>query len=75
MTCEFLYQWILPFKYRLFELFVSILDLVIQKARKDGHFDSGTVDIRANTIELQGTLKVILLQLLSLALHNFFFNY
>ncbi|CAK9187052.1 unnamed protein product [Ilex paraguariensis] len=44
---------------RLFELFVSILDLLIQKARIEGHFDSGIVDIRANTIELQGTPKAV----------------
>lgn len=44
--------------YRLFELFVSILDLVVQNARLEGHLDSGIVDIRANLIELQGTPKV-----------------
>lgn len=46
-------------KYRLFELFVSILDLLVQNARTEGHFDSGIVDMKANVIELQGTPKVI----------------
>lgn len=53
-------------KYRLFELFVSIFDLVIRKARLEGHFDSGIVKMRANTIELRGTPKVMLLLLLVL---------
>ncbi|KAI6691687.1 hypothetical protein NL676_028515 [Syzygium grande] len=44
---------------RLFELFVSILDLVIQNARIEGHLDSGIVDMKANTIELQGTPKTV----------------
>ncbi|XP_051128829.1 protein FORGETTER 1 isoform X2 [Andrographis paniculata] len=44
---------------RLFELFVSILDLLVQNARKEGHVDSGIVDIRANKIELQGTPKTV----------------
>lgn len=44
--------------YRLFELFVSILDLLIQNARIEGNLDSGIVDMKANIIELQGTPKV-----------------
>ncbi|XP_031383242.1 protein FORGETTER 1 isoform X1 [Punica granatum] len=44
---------------RLFELFVSILDLTVQNARIEGHLDSGIVDIRANLIELQGTPKTV----------------
>uniref|UniRef100_A0A7N0RBP2 PHD-type domain-containing protein n=1 Tax=Kalanchoe fedtschenkoi TaxID=63787 RepID=A0A7N0RBP2_KALFE len=44
---------------RLFELFVSILDLFIQNARSEGHIDSGIVDIKANVIELQGTPKTV----------------
>lgn len=59
----------LAFKYRLFELFVSIFDLVIQKARLEGYFDSGIVKMRANTIELRGNPKVILLLLLLLHSH------
>ncbi|KAK9269142.1 hypothetical protein L1049_000911 [Liquidambar formosana] len=44
---------------RLFELFVSILDLLVQNARTEGHFDSGIVDMKANIIELQGTPKTV----------------
>ncbi|KAI3414926.1 PHD-type domain-containing protein [Psidium guajava] len=44
---------------RLFELFVGILNLVIQNARSEGHLDSGIVDLKANTIELQGTPKTV----------------
>uniref|UniRef100_A0A5B6Z3P0 Uncharacterized protein n=1 Tax=Davidia involucrata TaxID=16924 RepID=A0A5B6Z3P0_DAVIN len=44
---------------RLFELFVSILDLLIQNAHIEGHFDSGIVDMKANIIELQGTPKTV----------------
>ncbi|PSS06282.1 Protein strawberry notch like [Actinidia chinensis var. chinensis] len=44
---------------RLFELFVSILELLIQNARTEGHFDSGIVDMKANIIELQGTPKTV----------------
>lgn len=44
--------------YRIFELFVSILDLLVQKARVEGNLDSGIVDMRANVIELRGSPKV-----------------
>ncbi|XP_057486373.1 protein FORGETTER 1-like isoform X2 [Actinidia eriantha] len=44
---------------RLFELFVSILELLIQNARTEGHFDSGIVDMKANNIELQWTPKTV----------------
>ncbi|KAF8036651.1 hypothetical protein BT93_C2393 [Corymbia citriodora subsp. variegata] len=44
---------------RLFELFVGILDLVIQNARIEGHLDSGIVDMKANKIELQGNPKTV----------------
>ena len=43
---------------RLFEYFISILDLLVHDARKEGDFDSGIVDIKANLIELQGSPKV-----------------
>lgn len=46
---------------RLFELFVSILDLLVQTARVEGHLDSGIVDMKANTIKLQGAPKVTIL--------------
>ncbi|XP_009595784.1 protein FORGETTER 1 isoform X2 [Nicotiana tomentosiformis] len=44
---------------RLFELFVSILDLLVQNARLEGHLDSGIVDMKATTVELQGTPKTV----------------
>ncbi|XP_059661911.1 protein FORGETTER 1 isoform X2 [Cornus florida] len=44
---------------RLFELFVNILDHLVQNARIEGHFDSGIVDMKANIIELQGTPKTV----------------
>ncbi|GAB4836724.1 udp-glycosyltransferase [Ancistrocladus abbreviatus] len=44
---------------RLFELFTSILDLLIQKARTEGNLDLGIVDIKANVIELQGKPKTV----------------
>lgn len=47
--------------FRLFELFVGILDLLIQNARVEGQLDSGIVDVKANTIELQGAPKVVIL--------------
>nr|XP_043628033.1 protein FORGETTER 1 isoform X2 [Erigeron canadensis] len=44
---------------RLFELFASILDHLLQNARLEGHLDTGIVDLKANTIELQGTPKTV----------------
>lgn len=44
---------------RLFELFISILDLLVQNARIEGSLDSGIVDMKANIIELQGTPKTV----------------
>ncbi|CAH9053117.1 unnamed protein product [Cuscuta epithymum] len=44
---------------RLFELFVSILDLIVQNARMEGNLDSGIVDMKANTVEYQGTPKTV----------------
>ncbi|CAA3021065.1 strawberry notch isoform X1 [Olea europaea subsp. europaea] len=44
---------------RLFELFVRILDLLVQNARSEGHLDSGIVDMKANTVELQGSPKTV----------------
>lgn len=43
---------------RLFEFFVSVFDELIRDARKEGQFDSGIVDIKASTIELNGSPKV-----------------
>jgi hypothetical protein len=44
---------------RLFEYFISILDILVHDARKEGDFDSGIVDIKANLIELQGSPKTV----------------
>lgn len=44
--------------YRLFELFLSSLDLRVQKARLEGQFDSGIADMKGNKIELKGVPKV-----------------
>lgn len=44
---------------RLFELFISILDVIMQNARTEGNLDYGIVDIRANTIQLQGKPKTV----------------
>ncbi|XP_014490218.1 protein FORGETTER 1 isoform X2 [Vigna radiata var. radiata] len=43
----------------LFELFVSILDLLVRNARIEGNLDAGIVDLKANVIELQGTPKTV----------------
>ncbi|GAV85321.1 Helicase_C_4 domain-containing protein [Cephalotus follicularis] len=42
---------------RLFELFVSILDVLVQNARIEGNLDYGIVYMRANIVELEGTPK------------------
>ncbi|XP_021775201.1 protein FORGETTER 1-like isoform X1 [Chenopodium quinoa] len=44
---------------RIFELFISVLDVIIQNARTEGNLDSGIVDIKANIIELQGKPKTV----------------
>ncbi|XP_028799657.1 protein FORGETTER 1 isoform X2 [Neltuma alba] len=44
---------------RLFELFVSILDLLVQNARIEGNLDTGILDLRANVVELQGAPKTV----------------
>lgn len=44
---------------RLFEYFVSIFDLLISDARRDGQFDAGIVDIRAHSIELKHPPKTV----------------
>ncbi|OMO68935.1 Protein strawberry notch-like protein [Corchorus capsularis] len=44
---------------RLFELFIGILDVLIQNARIEGNLDSGIVDMKANIIELQGNPKTV----------------
>lgn len=42
----------------MFEYFNSILDLLVHDARKEGEFDSGIVDIKANLITLQHSPRV-----------------
>lgn len=44
---------------RLFELFISILDLLVNNARKEGSFDTGILDMKAKIIELQGSPKTV----------------
>ncbi|XP_039030219.1 protein FORGETTER 1-like [Hibiscus syriacus] len=44
---------------RLFELFISILDVLIQNARIEGNLDSGIVDMKANIIDLQGKPETV----------------
>ncbi|XP_021767573.1 protein FORGETTER 1-like isoform X2 [Chenopodium quinoa] len=44
---------------RIFELFISVLDVIIQNARTEGNLDSGIVDIKANIIELLGKPKTV----------------
>lgn len=67
-TCEFKNNFLLAvgvmisikniMNHRLFEVFVSILDLLVQNARIEGNLDSGIVDMKANSVELQGKPKV-----------------
>lgn len=56
------YSFVLSIKYhlldRLFEFFISIHDRLSERARIEGDFDSGIVDVRANAIELQRPPKV-----------------
>ncbi|MCO5559785.1 hypothetical protein L7F22_013389 [Adiantum nelumboides] len=44
---------------RLFEYFVSIFDLLLSDARREGQFDCGIVDIKAHSIELQEKPKIV----------------
>ena len=46
---------------RLFDLFISILDVVLHNARREGQLDSGIVDIKGKNIELKEPPKVMLL--------------
>ncbi|CAO2168418.1 unnamed protein product [Urochloa humidicola] len=50
---------------RLFDLFTSILDLVIQNARSEGKLDSGIVDIKANSVEMKESPKTVHVDTLS----------
>ncbi|MED6150702.1 udp-glycosyltransferase, partial [Stylosanthes scabra] len=44
---------------RLFELFASIFDHLIQHARIEGNLDTGIVDMKANAVELRGIPKTV----------------
>ncbi|XP_039816573.1 protein FORGETTER 1-like isoform X4 [Panicum virgatum] len=50
---------------RLFDLFTSILDLVIQHARTEGQLDSGIVDIKAKSVEMKESPKTVHVDTLS----------
>ncbi|CAL5011046.1 unnamed protein product [Urochloa decumbens] len=50
---------------RLFDLFTSTLDLVIQNARSEGKLDSGIVDIKANSVEMKESPKTVHVDTLS----------
>ncbi|KAI5011295.1 hypothetical protein ZWY2020_013432 [Hordeum vulgare] len=56
---------------RLFDLFTSILDVVLHNARREGQLDSGIVDIKAKSIELKEPPKVM--PLFDLFLVRFYF--
>jgi hypothetical protein len=43
----------------LFDLFTSILDIVLHNARIEGQLDSGIVDIRAKNVEMTESPKVM----------------
>ncbi|KAF0899526.1 hypothetical protein E2562_020008 [Oryza meyeriana var. granulata] len=44
---------------RLFDLFTSILDIVIQNARNEGQLDSGIVDIKAKGVKMKESPKTV----------------
>ncbi|RLM74220.1 protein strawberry notch-like [Panicum miliaceum] len=44
---------------RLFDLFTSILDVVLHNARIEGQLDSGIVDIKAKNIEMKESPKTV----------------
>ncbi|KAL6659053.1 hypothetical protein ACP70R_003093 [Stipagrostis hirtigluma subsp. patula] len=44
---------------RLFDLFTSILDIVVQNARIEGQLDSGIVDIKAKYVEMKESPKTV----------------
>ncbi|EMS67852.1 Protein strawberry notch-like protein 1 [Triticum urartu] len=44
---------------RLFDLFISILDVVLHNARREGQLDSGIVDIKGKNIELKEPPKTV----------------
>nr|BAD02983.1 putative sno protein [Oryza sativa Japonica Group] len=44
---------------KLFDLFTSILDIVIQNARSEGQLDSGIVDIKAKSVKMKESPKTV----------------
>ncbi|KAG2568646.1 hypothetical protein PVAP13_7NG407100 [Panicum virgatum] len=44
---------------RLFDLFTSVLDVVLHNARIEGQLDSGIVDIKAKSIEMKESPKTV----------------
>ncbi|CAL5030145.1 unnamed protein product [Urochloa decumbens] len=44
---------------RLFDLFTSILDVILHNARIEGQLDSGIVDIKAKNVEMKGSPKTV----------------
>ncbi|XP_062226679.1 protein FORGETTER 1-like isoform X2 [Phragmites australis] len=44
---------------RLFDLFTSILDVVVHNARIEGQLDSGIVDIKAKNVEMKESPKTV----------------
>jgi hypothetical protein len=43
----------------LFDLFTSILDIVLHNARIEGQLDSGIVDIKAKNVEMTESPRVM----------------
>ena len=67
----FLHNWLVMLTHsvsRLFDLFTSILDVVLQNARREGQLDSGIVDIKAKHVEMKEPPKVMLLSIIFLEL-------
>ncbi|CAM0902689.1 unnamed protein product [Alopecurus aequalis] len=50
---------------RLFDLFTSILDVVLHNARREGQLDSGIVDIKAKNVEMKEPPKTVHIDSLS----------
>ncbi|XP_052151662.1 protein FORGETTER 1-like [Oryza glaberrima] len=50
---------------RLFDLFTSILDVVLHNARIEGQLDSGIVDIKAKNVEMKESPKTVHIDSLS----------
>ena len=56
MIFVFLHNWLAMLTHsvsRLFDLFTSVLDVVLHNARREGQLDSGIVDIKAKNVEMK----------------------